>query len=84
MECFGSAPTGAADCVAANPKEKKEMMETIAQEYIDKGIEQGKQEGMEEEREVIAKNMLLSGLSVALICQVTGLSKQAIAKLSRL
>ena len=79
MECFGSAPTGAADCVAANPKEKEEMMETIAQEYIDKGIEQGmelgKQEGMEEEREVIAKNMLLSGLSVALICQVTGLSK---------
>ena len=71
-----------------NTKEKKEMMETIAQEYIDKGIEQGmelgKQEGMQAKEIEIAKNMLLSGLSVALICQVTGLSKQAIAKLSRL
>ena len=60
------------------------MIESIAQEYIEQGIEQGMQQGMQHEKEVIARNMLSSGLSVPLIGQVTGLSRQAIAKLGLL
>ena len=66
-----------------NTKEKEGMMESIAQEYIDKGIERGMEQGKQAREIEIAKNMILSGLSVAMICQVTGLSKQAIARLRR-
>ena len=98
-----------------NSKEKEKMMESIAQEYIDRGyakgypsgyeegyalgcaegyivkcamqgIQQGVRQGLQhviqQEKRAIAKNMLSCGLSVTLIGQVTGLSKQAIDKLS--
>lgn len=69
---------------ANNTKEKEEMMVSIAQEYINKGMEQGREQGMQQGLEKTAKNMLSSGLSVSLIGQVTGLSRQAIAKLRHL
>ena len=51
------------------------------QEGRKEGRQKGRQEGRKEEKKVIAQNMLSSGLGVALIAQVTGLSKQSIAKL---
>ena len=49
---------------------------------IQQGVRQGLQHVIEQEKRAIAKNMLSRGLSVTLIGQVTGLSKQAIDKLS--
>ena len=69
-----------------NTKEKEEMMESIAQEYIDRGIEQGIEQGMErgkqEEKLGIARNMLHQlKLGIEIVQQATGLSRQELARL---
>ena len=69
-----------------NTKEKEEMMESIAQEYIDRGIEQGIEQGMErgkqEEKLGIARNMLHQlKLGLEIVQQATGLSRQELARL---
>ena len=68
-------------------------MRTIAQKYIDegiqhgiiqgieKGIEKGKAEGKAEERVEIAKKLLSQGCNTALISSVTGLDKAFISSL---
>ena len=60
------------------PELKRTLSKEGRQEVREEGIQQGMQQGLEK----TARNMLSSGLSVSLISQVTGLSKQAIAKLS--
>ena len=68
-----------------NTKEKEKMMESIAQEYIDKGIEQGIEQGMERGRQEklgIASYMLRQlKLGIEIVQQATGLSRQELARL---
>ena len=69
--------------------EKDNIMRTIAQKYIDEGMEIGRLEGMEKgiergiERgiEKAATNMLKQKLDLKLIAQVTGLSVTELNKL---
>ena len=60
-------------------------MESIAQEYIDKGIEQGIEQGMErgrqEEKLGIARTMYRSGESLERVARWTGLSEASIRSL---
>ena len=60
-----------------NTKEKEKMMESIAQEYIDKGIERGRQE----EKLGIARTMYRSGESLERVARWTGLSEASIRSL---
>ena len=61
-----------------NTKEKEKMMESIAQEYIDKGMERGRQE----EKLGIASYMLHQlKLGFEIVQQATGLSRQELARL---
>ena len=69
-----------------NTKEKEEMMESIAQEYIDRGMkkgrQEGKQEGRQEEKLSIARTMLHQlKLGLKVVQQATGLSRQELAHL---
>ena len=73
-----------------NTKEKEKMMESIAQEYIDRGKQEGKQEGMQEgvqkgrqeEKLGIASYMLHQlKLGFEVVQQATGLSRQELARL---
>ena len=57
-------------------------MESIAQEYIDKGIEQGMERGRQEEKLGIASYMLHQlQLGFEIVQQATGLSRQELARL---
>ena len=56
-----------------NTKEKEKMMESIAQEYIDRG----KQEGLE----TTARNMFQAGEPIERIARWTGLSEASIRSL---
>ena len=60
-----------------NTKEKEKMMESIAQEYIDKGMERGRQE----EKLGIARTMYRSGESLERVARWTGLSEASIRSL---
>jgi predicted transposase/invertase (TIGR01784 family) len=65
-----------------NTKEKEKMMESIAQEYIDRGKQEGKQEGRQEEKLGIARTMLHQlQLGFEIVQQATGLSRQELARL---
>ena len=65
-----------------NTKEKEEMMESIAQEYIDRGMKKGRQEGRQEEKLSIARTMLYQlKLGLKVVQQATGLSKQELVRL---
>ena len=69
-----------------NTKEKEEMMESIAQEYIDRGKQEGVQEGMQkgmQTREIeIARTMLHQlKLGFEVVQQATGLSRKELARL---
>ena len=65
-----------------NTKEKEEMMESIAQEYIDRGMKKGRQEGKQEEKLSIARTMLYQlKLGLKVVQQATGLSRQELAHL---
>ncbi len=60
-------------------------MRTIAQKYIDEGIQygiiQGIEKGKAEERVEIAKKLLPQGCSISLISSVTGLDEAFICSL---
>ena len=61
-----------------NTKEKEKMMESIAQEYIDRGM----QEGMQTREIEIARTMLHQlQLGFEVVQQATGLSRQELARL---
>ena len=64
-----------------NTKEKEKMMESIAQEYIDKGIEQGMERGRQEEKLGIARTMYRSGEPLERVARWTGLSEASIRSL---
>ena len=69
-----------------NTKEKEKMMESIAQEYIDRGKQEGMQEGVQkgrqEEKLGIASYMLHQlKLGFEVVQQATGLSRQELARL---
>ena len=49
--------------------------------YTRRGREEGRAEGMEQERLSNAAKMKKLGIDIAVICQVTGLSEQEIANL---
>ena len=60
-----------------NTKEKEKMMESIAQEYIDRGKQEGKQA-----REIeIARTMYRSGEPLERVARWTGLSEASIRSL---
>lgn len=87
--------------LSLNESEEKELMEEIKQlnrdeseqilklpnSWIEKGIKQGRQEGMQvgkaEERKIIARQMLKEGLSIELIAKVTNLDKAEIEEISK-
>ena len=74
-------------------------MLTFAQEWRNKGIEQGRSEGLErglergrseglergrvEEKHAIARNLLQVGTSVPVIVEATGLSREAVMGLAK-
>ena len=65
-----------------NTKEKEKMMESIAQEYIDRGMQKGMQEGMQKGLEKTASYMLHQlKLGIEIVQQATGLSRQELARL---
>ena len=63
-----------------NTKEKEKMMESIAQEYIDRGIEQGMERGRQEKLG-IARTMYRSGEPLERVARWTGLSEASIRSL---
>ena len=65
-----------------NTKEKEKMMESIAQEYIDRGKQEGVQEGMQTREIEIARTMLHQlQLGFEVVQQATGLSRKELARL---
>ena len=59
-------------------------MRSIAQEYIDKGIEQGLQKGVKQGLLFTAKNMLLQlHLGINAVQQATGLSREELIELQK-
>ena len=60
-----------------NTKEKEEMMESIAQEYIDRGKQEGIQEGLEK----TARTMYHAGEPLERVARWTGLSEASIRSL---
>jgi predicted transposase YdaD len=69
--------------VTDNNQEKEELMQSIAQPYIEQGIQQGIQQGIETEKMYIAKSMLKKGFDINSIKEITGLNLQAIEKLKQ-
>ncbi|GAK51652.1 hypothetical protein U14_02897 [Candidatus Moduliflexus flocculans] len=53
------------------------------EEGIEQGIEQGRTEGELHAKYEIAKNLLKSGISIEMLCQVTGLSAENVQQLSQ-
>jgi predicted transposase/invertase (TIGR01784 family) len=64
-----------------NTKEKEKMMESIAQEYIDKGIEQGMERGRQEKLGIASYMLRQLKLGIEIVQQATGLSRQELARL---
>ena len=64
-----------------NTKEKEKMMESIAQEYIDRGMQEGMQEGMQTREIEIARNMYHAGEPLERVARWTGLSEASIRSL---
>ncbi len=58
-------------------------MRTIARQIEKRGEIRGKQEGRQEEKTEIAKAMLIKGLPVELVREVTKLPKQVIDQLMK-
>ena len=76
---------------AVDNQEKEEVMMSIAQEYIDKGVQLGMQQGMQQgiqrgtQRGIsfTAKNMLDKAFSLDAISSITGLSQAVLKKMQR-
>ena len=64
-----------------NTKEKEKMMESIAQEYIDRGIEQGMERGRQEKLGIASYMLHQLKLGFEVVQQATGLSRQELARL---
>ena len=61
-----------------NTKEKEKMMESIAQEYIDRGKQEGMQKGLEKTASYMLHQLKLG---IEIVQQATGLSRQELARL---
>ena len=64
-----------------NTKAKEKMMESIAQEYIDRGIEQGMERGRQEKLGIASYMLHQLKLGFEVVQQATGLSRQELARL---
>ena len=60
----------------------KEVPEVMGSFYL-KGREEGRQEGRQEGLLLAAKKMLIGGLNVELVCNVTDLPKETVEKLKK-
>lgn len=68
---------------------REAVMSTLAQYWekqgkekgIQEGVLQGMEKGMEKEKHIIARNMLMKGLDIAVISETTGLSEREIQSL---
>jgi len=63
-------------------KLEKEVPEVMGSFYL-KGREEGRQEGRQEGLLLAAKKMLIGGLNVELVCNVTDLPKETVEKLKK-
>ncbi len=60
---------------------KNTLVYEAEQKGIEKGYSSGKEEGILEEKKIVAKNMLENGLDIEMIVKCTNLSKEEIEKL---
>ncbi len=63
-------------------KEGNKLMQSITEHWKQEGIQLGKQEGIQQEKFIIAKNLLTKHLDITLIADSTGLSIDEIKKLA--
>jgi predicted transposase/invertase (TIGR01784 family) len=68
--------------VAAAPHKKEDIM-TAAQQLRQEGETKGMQEGMQEEKLHIAKNMLSKGFTANLIRELAGISEEEFRQLEK-
>ncbi|WP_068676401.1 hypothetical protein [Oceanobacillus sp. Castelsardo] len=67
--------------VAKLPKEEADRILELPNSYLEKGIEIGREEGIQKERENLVQNMLKKGLSVERIVELSGLSEDIVIKI---
>ena len=60
---------------------KEEGFREGMEKGLEKGMQEGMQEGMEKTKNDMAKAMKLKGLSEEVICEISGLDKETVAKL---
>ena len=63
------------------PKEGGVLMETMAQQWIEEGIDIGKREGIEEERRKIVRAMAENEFDMATIARLLAFSEEEVASL---
>ena len=68
--------------IAVNRREaREEGRKEGREEGMEKGIKKGREEGIEQEKLIIAKNLLEKGSSAEFVQEITGLSSEKIQKL---
>ena len=63
---------------------KKEIKEKIEKKVLKKGLKKGLEKGIKQNSEEIAKKLLLEGLSIKKISEITKLSEKEIIKLKKI
>ena len=66
-----------------NRRDQIAEKEYVFEQGLEKGKEQGLEKGIEKEREALVLNMLLKGLSVKDIANLTGLKAQQVVKIQK-
>ena len=62
-------------------KEVEKERKIKIKESLEKGRQEGKAEGMQQEKLKIAKQLLSKGLEMQLICEMTGLNREKLEQL---
>ena len=64
-------------------KDDEMLMNGLKDEYRDKGLEEGRKEGIEQNKLDTAKKMLEKNLDISLITEITGISEEDLIKLKK-
>jgi recombination-promoting nuclease RpnB len=75
------SPEEIIEAVTNTVPHKKGAIMTAAQQLQQRGMQQGRQEGMQTEKLHIAKNMLAKGLAIHLIRELAGVSEEDLMRL---